>query len=278
VYRYPAPVSGMPGAAPGPGHSAVDRDDRERDFWGHHIPSLETCLAEYAAGPDENTEAMLQVVSPMNGARILDFACGGGVTTAWMAARGAEVTGVDLSPDSLARAREVLGALGLAATFVTTLEAAAGLGPFDGVVGRFALHHTNVPEMAPQLARLLRPGGAGAFVETFGTNPVLRFARQSITGRFGVRKLGTDDERPLDRADLAALEAAFGRMTVRCAQMYFLRILDRQVLQYRYPRASAAMGWIDDRIGQLPRSVPFSYFQVVEVHRPLREGGHAIPA
>jgi SAM-dependent methyltransferase len=252
----------MPGEAEGTG-----RDDRERDFWGHHIPGLDACLDMYRNGPDPNTEAMLRAVEPVAGSRILDFACGGGVTSAWLSARGADVVGVDLSPESVARAREVVEALGLRATFATSLEEAGESGPFDAVVGRYALHHTDVAEMGRLLAARLRPGGRGAFVETFATNPVLRFARGSIVGRLGVRKLGTDDERPLGRADVATLESAFGEVEVRAARMHFLRLLDRQVLQYRYRAASTALGWIDDRIGALPRTAPLSYFQVVIVRK-----------
>lgn len=259
-------MSAAPAPAPGSG-AGGERDGRERDFWGHHIPSLEACLAEFQAGPDPNTEAMLAAVEPVAGARVLDFACGGGVTSAWLAVRGAEVVGIDLSPESIARAAEVVAALGLAARFVTTLEDAAALGPFDAVVGRYALHHTDVAEIAPLLARQVRDGGRGAFVETFSTNPALRLARRALPGRLGVAKLGTEDEKPLDRADVDALRAAFGQLDTVCAQMHFLRVLDRQVLRYRSPAASRVLGWVDDRIGRLPRSAPVSYFQVVAVRR-----------
>lgn len=244
-----------------------DRDDRERDFWGHHIPGLDACLAEFRAGPDPNTEAMLRAVEPVAGSRILDFACGGGVTSGWLASRGAKVTGIDLSHESVARAREVCAELGLAATFVTTLDEADELGSFDAVVGRYALHHTDVSEIGPMLARRLRLGGRGAFVETFATNPLLRLARRTLIGRLGIPKLGTDDEKPLGRDDLASLKSAFGKLEVSCAQMQFLRIFDRQVLRFRYPSVSSTISWFDDRIGSLPRSTPFSYHQVVTVQK-----------
>jgi len=267
----PAPILPLIVGHGSAGHEAegdvVDRDGRERDFWGHHIPSLEACLAEFRAGPDANTAAMIGAVEPLAGARVLDFACGGGVTSAWLARRGAVVTGVDISPESVARARQVHAALGLNATFVTSLDEADERAPFDALVGRYALHHTDVSEIAPLLARRLRPGGAGAFVETFVTNPVLRVARRTLPGRLGISKLGTDDEQPLRRQDLDALHTAFGTMDVRCAEMACFRIFDRQVLGFRYPAASAAFRWADDRIRSLPRSTPLSYIQVVVVHK-----------
>lgn len=249
------------------GDAGSDRHDRERDFWGHHIPSLDLCLAEFAAGPDPNIDAMIDAVEPVAGARILDFACGSGVTSAWLAARGATVVGVDLSPDSLERAQELHEALGLDATFVQTLEDAGTLGPFDAVIGRYALHHIDVAEIGPLLANCLRGGGKGAFVETFATNPFLRTARRTLPGRMGIPKLGTEDERPLDQKAIASLRTSFGSLEVTCAQMYFLRIFDRQVLRFRYPFASSVIGWIDDRIGDVPGSTSFSYFQVVKVQR-----------
>lgn len=42
----------------------------------------------------------------------LDIACGAGGTVAWLAQRGWQVTGVDISPTALARARAQLAALG----------------------------------------------------------------------------------------------------------------------------------------------------------------------
>jgi SAM-dependent methyltransferase len=227
-------------------------------------------LAQYAAGPDPNTEAMLRAVGPVRGASVLDFACGGGVVTAWLAARGASVVGLDLSPSAVARARELLVAVGLEARFVAApLEDAVNLGTFDAIVGRYALHHTDVAELAPVLASRLRPGGTAAFVETFASNPVLRLCRHWLVGRAGIPRFGTLDERPLDRAAVAALESAFGSARIEVAQMRFLRIFDRQVLRYRSERLSAALGAIDDALAHVPGSTALSYHQVLVLRKAV---------
>jgi SAM-dependent methyltransferase len=244
-----------------------ERASREKDFWGHHLPGLEEALAQYAAGPDPNTEAMLRAVGAVEGASVLDFACAG-VVTAWLSARGAAVVGLDLSPDAIVRARELLDALGLDARLVaTSLEDADELGTFDAIVGRYALHHTDVARLAPDLAARLRPGGVAAFVETFASNPVLRLCRRWLVDRAGIPRFGTLDERPLDRAAVAALASAFGEVRTEVAQLRFLRIFDRQVLRYRSERLGSALSAIDDLLARLPGSTALSYHQVIVLHK-----------
>jgi SAM-dependent methyltransferase len=226
---------------------APEREARERAFWDTHIPGVAECLAEYSAGPDVLTAALLDAVEPLDGARVLDFACGTGITSAWLAARGAAVTGIDLSPGSTARAAEVCRAAGIDADFLTgRLAEHPELGAFDRIVGRFALHHVDVAAVAPLLAARLRPGGVAAFIETMDSNPVLRLARRHLVGRFGIPRFGTLDEHPLTQHDLVVLERAFGDLDVRVPWLTFLRIFDRQVLGYRSARATRLLGSVDD--------------------------------
>ncbi len=246
------------------------RGKREQDFWGHHIPSLEQCVANFHAGPGPNTEAMLQAVGPLRGMRVLNFACGAGVVTAWLADLGADVVGLDLSRQSINRSREVLEALGLSASFVCSrLEDANGLGIFDAIVGRYALHHTDVPQLAPLLAQRLQFGKTAAFVETFASNPVLRFSRRHLVGRAGIPRFGTPDERPLEVSDVLALRAAFGSVRTVVREMRFLRIFDRQVFRYRFPPLSSALAKFDDALNRLPRSEFLSYHQVVVLEKTV---------
>jgi SAM-dependent methyltransferase len=257
---------GRRGASDVPPTGELSSPQREQQFWDEHVPSLQACLAEFHRGPDPNTRAMLDAVAPLSGRRVLDFACGAGVTTAWLAARGGIVTGIDVSPASIARAREVAHELGLRIDFKAGELRADTYprGSFDAIVGRYALHHVDIPSIATAIATVLTPGGNGAFVETMALNPVLNLARRGLVGRAGVAKLGSDDEHPLTKADLAVLAAEIGSVSLHVENLTFMRIFDRNVLGYRWPPVSRMMGKIDDALlsaglGRL------SFHQVVKV-------------
>jgi SAM-dependent methyltransferase len=243
--------------------------ERERAFWDEHVPALESCVAEYESGPDPNTQAMLDAVAPLTGQRVLDFACGSGITAAFLAARGAKVTGIDISPASIEQARALAARVGVTVEFIAGELTASTFPPasFDAVVGHYALHHVDLTQIAPIFRTLLRPGRRGAFVETMGLNPVLNLSRRRLSGRAAVASYGSEDERPLTRADLGVIEANLGAVRLGVGEMKFLRIFDRNVLRYRHRRTSRALGALDDLmlragLGRL------SYHQVVQIRVP----------
>jgi len=238
---------------------------REREFWDSEVPSLDDLVREYRAGPGIATAAMLDAIGDVQGLEVLDFACGGGVTSMFLAARGARMTALDLIPESVARCRELAATLGFADRVTAVAGELSDLPPkgFDAVVGRYALHHVDVAVVAPLLAARLRPGGRGAFLETFASNPVLRVSRRHLVGRMGVPRYGTIDEHPLTAADIAAVRGAFGWATTTVPQMTFLRMFDRQVLHFRHPRLSRLLAAVDDQLARWPRLKFLSYHQLV---------------
>lgn len=246
--------------------------DRERAFWDEHVPSLEDCLHELRQGPDPNTALMLDAVGPLDGRRVLDFGCGVGLTSVWAAQRGAHVTGIDISHASIARAREVAERAGLAIELVAAEMTPDTFSPesFDAVIGRYVLHHVDLSLVAPMIGGVLAPGGRAAFLETMGLNPLLRLARRWLTGRAGIARYGSEDERPLERADLEVLRSAIGPVSLSVAEMTFLRIFDRNVLRFRVPWVSGVLRRGDDALLRLGLGA-WSYHQVVS----LNAGGAA---
>src|SRR5438874_13734376 len=68
----------------------------ERGFWDDHLPGLTEATWRFEAGPEPNTAHAIEALEPLEGCTVLDFACGAGVTSAWLAQRGAQVVGIDI--------------------------------------------------------------------------------------------------------------------------------------------------------------------------------------
>jgi SAM-dependent methyltransferase len=270
--RVTATVSGVPAGDLG------EVGARERTFWDERVQDLERVVRRYERGPDPNTRAMLDAVEPVRGRRVLDFACGAGLTSAFLAKRGALVTAIDISPASIERARQLTQRVGLSVELIAGELTPATFPPhsFDAIVGRYALHHVDLTAIAPILGGILVPGGVGGFLETMGLNPLLNLSRRRLAGRAGVASYGSEDERPLDRSDLRVLEAHIGQVELTVAEMQFLRIFDRNVLRFRQPRLAAALGAFDDLLLRLGLGF-LSYHQVVRVARSGSTGARSTP-
>ena len=111
----------------------------------------------------------------LDGKRILDVGCGGGILSESMAERGADVTGIDAGEAPLEVARLHLLESGLEIDYQqSTAEQMAELhaGQFDVVTCMEMLEH--VPDPASVIdatARLLKPGGQ-AFYSTLNRTPL----------------------------------------------------------------------------------------------------------
>jgi len=120
----------------------------------------------------------------LRGRRVLEYGCGLGEVCVLLAKSGAKVTGFDLSPVSVAVARQ-RAAINHVEADIDLVVAPGERLPFadesfDVVFGKAILHHLDVNAGMADLARVLKPGGKVAFAEPMGMNPILNFIRAHV--------------------------------------------------------------------------------------------------
>jgi SAM-dependent methyltransferase len=131
----------------------------ERSGWQRaaqgYIGSFEAATSLFAA-------ALLDAAEVGVGAKVLDVACGAGLVSGLAASRGAQVTGIDFSPNMLAQARRRHPAVEFREGDAEALPFDDGV--FDAVVISFGVHHFPFPSRAlSEGGRVLRRGGRIAF-------------------------------------------------------------------------------------------------------------------
>ena len=108
------------------------------------------------AGRDKMRALMLeQLPRDLHGVRVLDAGCGAGQMTAELAARGAEVVAVDISPALLQiAARRLPENLAPRVRFVAGDMTDASLGPYDFALAMDSLIYYSAADIAAALAKL----------------------------------------------------------------------------------------------------------------------------
>jgi trans-aconitate methyltransferase len=129
---------------------------------------------------------VFELLDPQAGERILDLGCGDGALTQRIAAAGAQVTGVDSSPEMIFAAR----ALGLDARVMSADELPFET-EFDAVFSNAALHWMDKQDaVLAGVRRALKPGGRfAAEMGGHGNIAAIRVALQAV-----LRPLGFDGD------------------------------------------------------------------------------------
>ncbi len=112
------------------------------------------------------------------GKAVLDLGCAGGFMAEAMAARGANVTGIDPAAEAVEAARRHARSAGHAIRYDVGVGEALpyGAADFDAVVCVDVLEHVaDLHKVLDEVARVLRPGGLLLF-DTINRNPLARLA------------------------------------------------------------------------------------------------------
>lgn len=137
----------------------MDFKDRQRAGWAHFAP-LEMVTIPTAA-------RLVRFAGVKPGQAVLDVGCGTGVVAITARRLGAKVTGLDLTPELLARAKEHGGVAGFEDIRWQEGDAEAlpyADGQFDVVLSQFGHMFAPRAEVATrEMLRVLKPGGTIAF-------------------------------------------------------------------------------------------------------------------
>lgn len=120
-------------------------------------------VQRHANGHKNVLDAMAACAALPPTAAVLDVACGPGIVSCFFAARVRHVTGIDIVPAMLDRARKLQAERGLTNLdwqLGSSTELPFPAAAFDGVLTRFSFHHFLDPGKAlSEMARVAKPGG-----------------------------------------------------------------------------------------------------------------------
>jgi len=136
---------------------ARPRYDAVADFYASRFDSV----------TDPGSLALLDLLGPVNGLRVVDVACGHGRITRELARRGAAVTGVDISAALIGKARAAERREPLGPQYIhadVTAGGVLGAGTFDAAACNFGLSDIDDLDAAiTAVSSALRPGGRFVF-------------------------------------------------------------------------------------------------------------------
>ena len=182
------------------------------------------------------------VMENADGMTVLEYGCGPGADALSLAAKGAQVHGIDISPATIgnARAKAAERDLGSKCSF-HVMDAEAMTFPdatFDRICGSGILHHLNLSRAFEEIHRTLKPGGKAMFIEPLGHNPIINWYRSRTP------EMRTSDEHPLLARDIREASRRFRVAT----EFYHLLVLGAAYLRHEslaYGIARNALDRID---------------------------------
>jgi SAM-dependent methyltransferase len=147
------------------------------------------------------------------GKEVLELGCGVNAQAFRLASLGASVTGIDISPVAIAKVQQRARQEGIVDRTTFRVMDGEALefddGIFDLVCGSAIIHHLDPRKAYSEIARVLRPSGAGVFIEGLGHNPLINWYRNHSP------QLRTPDEHPLLMSELLLANDTFAVVDAR---------------------------------------------------------------
>lgn len=154
---------------------------------------------------------------------VLDYGCGLGSYTFYLAKHGAIVTGIDISNVSIEQAKKTALREKVSENVSFLIMNAEELKfddeYFDMVCGGAILHHLNLNKALNEITRVLKPNGKAVFVEPLGHNPFINLYRRLTPN------LRSTDEHPLLMRDFKLMRNYFCKVDINYFHLASLLVI-----------------------------------------------------
>ena len=252
-----------------------DKIDREREFhnriFADHTRNVASKYYTVMRSSRRCYEGVLTRYGP--GTSVLEFGCGPGFFAPFLASRGANVTGIDISDTAIEQAREKAAREGVKGNLTLRVMNAEKLEfpdqSFDLICGVAILHHLDLNKAYGEIARTLKPGGRAVFLEPLGHNPIINLYRKMTPN------LRTEDEHPLLMPDLRLANRYFNELGLHYFTLHSLLAVpfrNTAIFSRLLSMCDAA-----DRLvfGTLPPARRLAWQVVIEMAQPRRNAANA---
>lgn len=178
---------------------------------------------QFLSGSSVAFEDFLRQLGDANGKKILDYGCGSGWLSTYLAQRGALVEGFDISGNLVALGMKRANANGVGEAVRLQRMIAERLdypsNTFDVAAGISIIHHIALEEGSRELLRVLKPGGVALFIEPLGESKIVNEIRNRIFRVHHGERRELDAEHPLTYEDIRRFGAGFSKTEFREFQL-----------------------------------------------------------
>lgn len=234
-------------------------------------------LARYRNPPHDTVhhlEYAFHLLGDIQGKTVLDFGCGAGEHSLLLAAKGARVIGIDISPELIEIARLRLKLNRLATDFRIASAYATGLlsASVDIVFCISILHHLDLEQARPEVLRVLKPGGILIVQEPVRDSRTYAFLRGLIPYS---AQVNSEHERPLRKEEIDAFSGG-----LRCEGQRRFRLPFVPLAKLASPKLQNAAlridRWMLDRLPFLSRLATIEVRRLCHTCAPLAPIRHRV--
>lgn len=190
-----------------------------QEKWGKKSLAVDRSQPPFADYSGDLFEGAVRFMGDLKGKRVLEIGCGSGEIVVWMALQGAQVTGIDVSDESIviAQKRAVENNVADKTNF---LACPAENMPFENAIFdivfiNVSLHHLELELALAECKRVLKNSGHFIAVEPLTFSRVIQKIRTSrFVTRFYPIRQETPTERILTADDVAYIKTVFSETQI----------------------------------------------------------------